>query len=136
MFLEISQNSQENTCTRVSFNKVTGQRPTTLLRKRLWNRCFPVNFATFLKTPFLQNTSGQLLLTQLLKMSGFYMSFIQKNKNNKKAEEYWLQISISLQLFHWLFFEDMGLHRTSNFNHFQIAADCFIVTCHYWQKLI
>ena len=34
----------------------------TLLKKRLWYRCFPVNFAKFLRTPFLQNTSGRLLL--------------------------------------------------------------------------
>ena len=44
------------------FNKVAGLRPATLLKKRLWRRCFPVNFAKFLKTPFLQNTSGRLLL--------------------------------------------------------------------------
>ena len=25
---------------------------------RLWHRCFPVNFAKFLRTPFLTNTSG------------------------------------------------------------------------------
>ena len=43
-----------------SFTKFTGRylRPATLLKKRLWHRCFPVNFAKFLKTPFLQNTSG------------------------------------------------------------------------------
>ena len=45
------------------FNKVTGLRPVTLLKKRLWHRCFPVNFAKFLRTPFLQNTSGRLLLS-------------------------------------------------------------------------
>ena len=28
----------------------------TLLKKRLWHRCFPVDFAKFLRTPFLQNT--------------------------------------------------------------------------------
>ena len=44
------------------FNKVAGLRPATLLKKRLWHRCFPVNFAKFLRTPFLQNTSGRLLL--------------------------------------------------------------------------
>ena len=33
-----------------------------LLNKRLWHRCFLVNFAKFLRTTFLQNTSGQLLL--------------------------------------------------------------------------
>ena len=37
-------------------------RPATLLKKRLWRRCFPVNFVKFLRTPFLQNTSGRLLL--------------------------------------------------------------------------
>ena len=34
----------------------------TLLKQRLWHRCFPVNFVKFLRTPFLQNTSGRLLL--------------------------------------------------------------------------
>ena len=34
----------------------------TLLKKRPWHRCFPVNFAKFLRTLFLQNTSGWLLL--------------------------------------------------------------------------
>ena len=63
VFLEISQNSQENTCAGVSFLfKVADLRPETLLKKRPWLRCFPVNFAKFLRTPFLQNTSWRLLL--------------------------------------------------------------------------
>ena len=37
-------------------------RPATLLKKRLWHECFPVNFAKFLRKPFLQNTTGWLLL--------------------------------------------------------------------------
>ena len=37
-------------------------RSATLLKKRLWHRCFSVNFAKFLRTLFLQNTSGRLLL--------------------------------------------------------------------------
>ena len=37
-------------------------RPATLLKKRLWHRCFHVNFAKFLRTPFSQNTSRRLLL--------------------------------------------------------------------------
>ena len=64
VLLEISQNSQENTCPRVSFfNRVVGLRPAILLNKRLWHRCFPVNFVKFLRTPFLQSTSGRLLPT-------------------------------------------------------------------------
>ena len=31
-----------------------GLRPVTLFKKRLWRRCFPVNFPKFLETPFLQ----------------------------------------------------------------------------------
>ena len=32
-------------------------RPATSSKKRIWLRCFPVNFAKFLRTLFLQNTS-------------------------------------------------------------------------------
>ena len=39
-------------CQSLLFNKVTGLRPATLLKKRLWHRCFPVNFVKFLRTPF------------------------------------------------------------------------------------
>ena len=33
-----------------------------LLKKRLVHMCFPVNFAKFLRKPFLQKTSGRLFL--------------------------------------------------------------------------
>ena len=49
-------------CQSLFCNKVTGLRPATLLKKRLWRRCFPVNFAKFLGQLFLQNTPGRLLL--------------------------------------------------------------------------
>ena len=38
-------------------NKAAGLRSATLFKKRLWHRCFPVNFAEFLRTPFVENTS-------------------------------------------------------------------------------
>ena len=50
-------------CQSLFFNKVAGLRSATLLKKRLWQRCFLVNFAKFLRTPFSQNTSGRLLLS-------------------------------------------------------------------------
>ena len=34
------------------FNKVASLRPATLLKKGLWHRCFPMNFAKFLRAPF------------------------------------------------------------------------------------
>ena len=51
VFLKISDNSQENTRARVSF--LIKLQASGLLKKRLWHRCFPVNFAKFLRTPFL-----------------------------------------------------------------------------------
>ena len=44
------------------FNKVAGLTPATFFKKRISRRCFPVNFAKFLRTPFLQNTSRRQLL--------------------------------------------------------------------------
>ena len=49
-------------CQSLFFNKVAGLRPAIIFKKRLWYRCFIVNSVKFPKTPFLQNTSGQLLL--------------------------------------------------------------------------
>ena len=46
-------------CQIIFFNKVAGL---SFLKKRLWHRCFSVNFAKFLRAAFLQNTSGRLLL--------------------------------------------------------------------------
>ena len=54
VFLKISKNSQKNTCASL--------RPATLLKKRLWHWCFPVNFAKFLRTPFLTEPLWWLLL--------------------------------------------------------------------------
>ena len=39
----------------------------TCLKKRQVHRCFPLNFLKFLRTPFLQNTSGRLFLDCLQK---------------------------------------------------------------------
>ena len=59
-----------------NFTKFTSKTPVpapvsetcNFIKKRLWHRCFPVNFVKFLRPPFLQNTSRQLLLalTRLL----------------------------------------------------------------------
>ena len=54
--LKISQNAEENTGARVSFLINLQAVPETLLKKRLWCRCFPVNFAKFLRTPFFYRT--------------------------------------------------------------------------------
>ena len=61
VFLEISQNSQENTCAKVSFliklwssDLQISCRPQTcnLIKKETLAQVFPVNFAKFIRTPF------------------------------------------------------------------------------------
>ena len=63
-------------CQSLFFNKVAGLSPATLLKKRLWHKCFPVNFVKFLTTPFLQNTSKRLLLLRFISIVGvFYIVY-------------------------------------------------------------
>ena len=49
-------------CQSLLFNKVAGLRLATLLKRRLWHRRFPLNFAKFLRTPFLTEHIRWLLL--------------------------------------------------------------------------
>ena len=49
---------------RLFFNKVADLRPATLLKKRLWHRCFPVNFVKFLRTPLFTEHLWWLLLNK------------------------------------------------------------------------
>ena len=44
------------------FDKVRCCRFVTLLKMKLYRRCFFMNFAKFLRASFLQNTTGRLLL--------------------------------------------------------------------------
>ena len=52
----------QHLCQSLLLEKSYRLRPATLLKKRLGHRCCPMNFAKFLRTPFLQNISGRLLL--------------------------------------------------------------------------
>ena len=56
LLLKVSQNSQGNTCVRVTFLR-TLKAPVTLLIKRLQHMCFPVNFPKFSGAILLQNIS-------------------------------------------------------------------------------
>ena len=62
VFLEIWQNSQKSTCGRVSFS-IKLQACNFLEKKKLWHRCFPVNFAKFLRMPFVIEHLRWLFLT-------------------------------------------------------------------------
>ena len=44
-------------CQSFFLNKIAGLRPETLLKERLWQRCFPVNFAKICKNAFFHRTT-------------------------------------------------------------------------------
>ena len=52
----------EHLCQSLFFNKVEGLKPVTLLEKKLGHKCFSVNFAKFLRTPFIIELLWWLLL--------------------------------------------------------------------------
>ena len=58
-----AKSTGKHLCQSLYFNKVAGHKPATLLKYRFWHRCFPVNFAKFLRTPFLTEHLRWLLLS-------------------------------------------------------------------------
>ena len=64
-----------STCVRVFLNKVTGLKPATFFKKRLWHRCFPVNFVKFLRTPFLTEHLRWLLLKKQISAKRFHQQY-------------------------------------------------------------
>ena len=70
-------------CQGLFFNKVKGS--ATLLKKRLWHRCFPVNLVKFLRTPFyIEHLWWLLLKTRKVFMQkqpskGFFKKGVMRN---------------------------------------------------------
>ena len=97
VFLEISQNSQENTCARVSFWIKLMPEACNFIKKETRAQLFPVNFVKFLRTSFLQNTSGPLLLfifIDLLLQQHFYFTsfaFLCSLLSTRNKIHFWLQ---------------------------------------------
>ena len=95
MFLEVLQNSQENTCA-----KVSGLKPAILLKKRLWHKCFPVNFEKFLRAPFLQNTSWRLLLIIFIQVLGRSKIYENESENRQSDLVVYMPTTIIFNLNH------------------------------------
>ena len=81
-------------CQSLFFNKVVDLRPATLLKKRLWRRCFPVDFATFLWTPSLQNSSGCFLIFLFLKFISHHTKEILYVNTNLRETSHELKANI------------------------------------------
>ena len=76
-------------CQNLFFNKVTCLNPAILLKKRLWHRCFSVNFATFLRTPEHLRWLPLNIVLIVIVYNIFYiretMTRISTNQGTKKA---------------------------------------------------
>ena len=93
VFLEICQNPLENTCARNSFLiKLHAQ---ALLKKSLWHRCFPVNFAKFLRTPFFTEHLRWLLLSRKCSVKKMFLKISQ----NLQGKHSWVWRSATHRCF-------------------------------------
>ena len=84
-----------------NFAKFTGKHlcqsllPATLLKKRLWHRCFPVNFEKLLRTPFFTEHYWWLFLV-ILKLQ------LNQEMDCDYYEEYLMSISSKISLRQYL----------------------------------
>ena len=82
VLIEISHNSQENTCVRVSFLINFQASACNFIKKKLWHKCFTVNFAKsqkfakFLETYSLTEHLPWLLLYIFLQKLDFEISYL------------------------------------------------------------
>ena len=70
------------------FNKVAGLRPSTLLKKKLWLSCFPVNFAKFPRTPILTErlwTASEKACLKLVSAIFFQIFIFSPNNRPSKT---------------------------------------------------
>ena len=74
VFLGISQNSQENTCVRISFLIKLQVSGLQLYLKKLWG-CIPVNFGKSLRTPFFIHRTPLVAVQKLIYMARQTFSF-------------------------------------------------------------
>ena len=55
-------------------------RPATLLKKKLWHKCFPMNFVKFLRTPFYKEHLWWLLLLRVrINIENMFFSYHHHN---------------------------------------------------------
>ena len=101
-------------CQSLFFNQVAGLRPATLLKKRLWHRCFLVNFVKFLEALFLQNTSDRLLLQEVLLYKPCINTFLVLVRYHENL--FWLHFRMTLiyfsNIYHCTLFKDQVCPNT------------------------
>ena len=75
----------------------------SLGKQRLWHRCFPANFAKFLITPFLHNTSGDWFCSLLNFLLNITLNILIVHSESERSSETLLNISSLLCILCLLF---------------------------------
>ena len=111
-------------CQRPFFDKVVSN-VCTLLKKKLWHRCFSLIFAKFLRTPFLQNIFGDCfwVLTYVNLVKGVFRAW---SNIKQKSAIYFHKNSI---LDVWL-----GFEYTSVFSAMRAFTKIPNSFCMWWKK--
>ena len=86
VLLKILQNSQGNNYARVLFLKKLQALACNFIKKRLQHSCFPVNFATFLKTSFCK--TPLVAASVYVDYGDYCCGFISKEKILKELRNY------------------------------------------------
>ena len=66
-------------------NKATGLKAGNFIEKGLQHRCFSVNLAKFLRTAFLQNTSGGCFLSVFNELTVLYWASVSTKKGSRSG---------------------------------------------------
>ena len=84
VFLKISQNSQKNTCARVSFLIMLQHSDCNFIKKRLWHRFVPMNFVSFLRKIFCKTPPVAEVRHQSISTHHFHISVLKSSSFIKK----------------------------------------------------
>ena len=109
-FCEVSKNTFFH---RTPLVAGSGLKPSTLLKKRPWDKSFSVNFGKFLRTPFLQNTSGRLVLC--------FMVFCDWNSYRSPSKTFAVGKSTAVSIIvYWNILSNLQEHQGNN------RSNCYI----------
>ena len=78
------------------YKEVAGPQPATLLKMRLCHRCFPINFAKFLRTPFHRTPLNDCSSTIQHFLAENTSKVLNGQQQNKGVTFHWSRINPSL----------------------------------------
>ena len=110
---KVSETSQESTWVGISFSKTCRLKVCNFIKIRLQRRCISVNFAKFLRTPFLQNPSDDCFFTS----GGSFCTFLKKQLNSYFA-------TLLCRNYNFFFSTHRFMHKKSNLFVYKFVTNC------------